>query len=112
MTAESQKGQETVLLSKGQQHSGKTQLYPTCVHADLNLSRLSLNAKSLLENRGIQFGNVTWKLVGVSYFAALLINVIEAYITETEKEMWLLQGPINFLRIKCLKVQRLCWGLF
>jgi len=33
------------------------------------------------------FGNVTWKLVDVSYFAALLINVIEVYITETEKEM-------------------------
>lgn len=33
------------------------------------------------------FGTATWKLVGVSYFAALLINAIEVYITETEKEM-------------------------
>lgn len=30
---------------------------------------------------------MTWKLVGVSYFAALFINVIEVYTTETEKEM-------------------------
>lgn len=48
------------------------------------------------------------RLVSISYFVALLINVIEVYITETEKEIRLLQGPINFLRIKCLKVQRLC----
>lgn len=47
-------------------------------------------------------------LVSISNFVALLINVIEVYITETEKEIRLLQGPINFLRIKCLKVQRLC----
>lgn len=48
------------------------------------------------------------RLVSICYFAALLINVIEVYITATEKEIRLLQGPINFLRIKCLKVQRLC----
>lgn len=74
-------------MSKGRQHGGKTQLYHIFVHADTNLSGLSFSAKSLLEKRGIGFRNATWKLVGVSYFAALLINVIEVYITETGKEM-------------------------
>lgn len=52
------------------------------------------------------------RLVFISYFVALLINIIEVYITETEREIRLLQGPINFLRIKCLKVQRLCKAYF
>lgn len=69
-------------MTAGWENPATPNIY-SCLYKPLQLSS---NAKSLLKKKSI------WKcdleVGGMSgYLAALLINVIEVYITETEKEM-------------------------